>query len=227
VDHPSRCRCARDAWLTTHVPLGRRPEPPVRNLPNFRVPSTANSFIGVQSEEWAITHMPSSPGASPPPPPDDGRGRESARAGEKAAGPSKCPATAAYVGEPTTLTKPGANLTQGLILTKGSEVQVLTLALASLGTPAALDADMAKGDHIEVSRSCRTYHAIDCGDGCVAEFSGKCDEGPLSLRVVTLDVFTDGNEYRTVHCADPVDADLLAWLAASGVHTPRLGRASL
>ena len=84
---------------------------------------------------------------------------------------------------------------------------------------------MAKGDHIAVSRSSHVHHGIDCGNGCVVEFSGRCDEGALPLRVVTLDLFTEGNEYRTVHCANPIEADLVAWLAASGVHQKRFSPA--
>ena len=90
---------------------------------------------------------------------------------------------------------------------------------------AALAPDMAKGDHIAVSRHSKTYHGIDCGNGCVVEFSGDVDEETVPLRQVTLDLFTDGHEYWTVRSADFMDADFAAWYAANALYQVRFGSA--
>ncbi|HVP69337.1 MAG TPA: lecithin retinol acyltransferase family protein [Anaeromyxobacteraceae bacterium] len=84
---------------------------------------------------------------------------------------------------------------------------------------------MAKGDHIVVSRDSKTYHGIDCGDGCVVEFmNGSAEEVTLPLRLVTLDRFADGNGYQTVRATDPADDVFVAWRALCGLNQPRLAR---
>ncbi len=84
---------------------------------------------------------------------------------------------------------------------------------------------MAKGDHIVVSRNSRTFHGIDCGDGCVVEFvNGSADEVSIPLRLVTLDQFTDGNGYQTVRTTDPGDGDFVAWRGLCGLNQPPLAR---
>jgi hypothetical protein len=73
---------------------------------------------------------------------------------------------------------------------------------------------MAKGDHIAVSLSSAVHHGIDCGNGYVVEYEGgNVDEKPV--RMVTVDEFTEGHRYFTVHCADITEAELVAWLAQS------------